>query len=112
MSVTGLLRTQVEIWRATPSVGDTGEVDANYELHTSARCTARRVGGRARRGPAGEFVDVDLVAYFPPGTDIRPEATDEMPDRVRFGGRDYVCVFVEDGFGRGAPLRAGLRATA
>ena len=114
MSVTGLLRTQVEILRASPSVGDTGEVSASYGLLATTRCTVQRARGRTVRGPAGEEVDVDAVAYLPHGTDVRPEGPGQMPDRVRVfengEARDYLCVFVDRGFGKGAPVRAGLRA--
>ncbi len=99
----------MEIWRASPSVGDTGEVDPGYSLDGSAWCTVRRSGRGGARGPAGEFVAVDLVAYFPAGTDVRPEGHGQTPDRVRLDGRDYVCVFVDRGPGRGAPVRIGLR---
>lgn len=116
MSVNGLLRTQVEIWRATPSAGDTGEVSVTWELALATKGTVQRARGRAARGPAGEEVEVDAVAYLPHGTDIRPEGEGEMPDRVRVfekdGGRDYVCVFVDRGFGIRSPVRAGLRSVA
>lgn len=108
VSVTGLLRTEVEILRASPSVGDTGEVDPGYAIHATARCTVRRAGGGGARGAAGEFVAVALVAYFPADTDVRPDGHGLTPDRVRLDGRDYVCVFVDRGSGRGAPVRVGL----
>jgi hypothetical protein len=109
VSVTGLLRTQAEIHRASPSVADSGEVDPGYALIATARCTVRRAGGGRARGPAGEFVAVESVAYFPAGTDVRPEGHGQTPDRVRLDGRDYVCAFVDRGPGRGAPVRVGLR---
>ena len=109
VSFTGLLRTEVEIRRASPSVADTGEVDPGYALHATARCTVRRAGGGSARGPAGEFVAVELVAYFPAGTDVRPGGHGQTPDRVRLEGRDYSCVFVDRGVRSGAPVRAGLR---
>ncbi len=109
MSFTGLLRTDVEIHRASPSVGDTGEVDPGYAITATARCTVRRAGGGTARGSAGEFVAVESVAYFHAGTDIRPEGHGQTPDRVRLDGRDYVCVFVDRGPHSGAPVRVGLR---
>jgi hypothetical protein len=112
LSVTGLLRTEAEIWRAAPSTGDTGEVEPGYAFFASARCTAQPARGRAVRTAAGELVEADVVAYFPEGTDLRPGAPGEMPDRVRLAGCDYVCVFVVRGPGRGSPVRAGLRAPA
>ena len=116
MSFNGLLRTQVEIWRATPNVGDTGEVSAIYELALTMKCTVQRARGRTVRGPAGEVVKVDAVAYLPHGADVRPEGPGEMPDRVRVfendEERDYLCVFVDRGFGSRAPVRAGLQVTA
>ncbi len=116
MSMNGLLRTRVEIWRPTPSVGDTGEVSATYGLESTVKCNVQRARGRIARGPAGEEVDVDAVAYLPRGTDVRPEGAGQMPDRVRVfeddEGRDYICVFVDRGPGRGSPVRAGLRLVA
>ena len=109
MSFTGLLRTEVEIHRASPSVADTGEVDPGYALLGTAMCTVRRAGGGGARGGAGEFVAVELVAYFPAGTDVRPAGHGQTPDRVRLDGRDYVCAFVDRGPGRGAPVRVGLK---
>ncbi len=109
MSVHGLLRTSAGIYRASPSVADTGEVDPGYTLDSTAMCTVRRAGGGGARGAAGEFVAVELVAYFPAGTDVRPEGHGRTPDRVRLDGRDYVCAFVDAGPGRGAPVRVGLR---
>jgi len=44
MSFTGLLRTDVEIWRASPSVGDTGEVDPGYALRSTSKCTTEGHG--------------------------------------------------------------------
>ena len=110
MSFTGLLRTDVEIWRASPSVDDTGEVDPGYALNATAKCTVRRAGGGSARGPAGEFVAVKFVAYFHAGTDVRPEGHGQTPDRVRLDGRDYVCVFVDRGPNSAAPVRVGLKA--
>ena len=112
MSLPGLLRTDAEIWRASPAVGETGEVEANYALLGSARCAVQRPRGGTARGSAGELVEVELVAYFRPGTDIRPELPGEMPDRVRLDGCDYVCVFVDRSFGRHAPVRAGLKGVS
>lgn len=112
MSFTGLLRTDVEIWRASPSVGDTGEVDPGYAINATLKCTVRRTGGGSARGPAGEFVAVELVAYFQAGIDIRPESQGQTPDRVRLDGRDYVCFFVDRGPNSGAPVRVGLKAVS
>jgi len=112
MSFTGLLRTDVEIWRASPSVGDGGEVDPGYALHSTSKCTLRRTGSGSARGGAGEFVAAEWVAYFPAGTDLRPEGHGQTPDRVRVDARDYVCVFVDRGPRSGAPVRAGLRAVS
>ncbi len=112
MSFTGLLRTDVEIFRASPSVGDSGEVDPGYALNATTKCTIRRAGGGSARGAAGEFVAAELVAYFNAGTDVRPGGHGQTPDRVRIDGRDYVCVFVDGGPHSGAPVRVGLRAVS
>ena len=56
--------------------------------------------------------DAELVAYFPAGTDLRPEGHGQTPDRVRVDARDYVCVFVDPGPRAGAPVRGGLRAVS
>ena len=109
MSIKGLLRTDAEIWRASPSVDDTGEVQANYSLLGAVRCTAQSARGRTVRGPAGEVAQVELVAYFPTGTDLRPERPGQMPDRVRLEESDYVCVFVDRGFDRTSPVKVGLK---
>ena len=109
MSATGLMRTEAEIWRASRVVSDTGEVGASWQLLASTRLAVRRTRGGAARDSAGEVVKVDLVAYLPRGTDLRPEGPGQSPDRVRINGRDHTCVFVDKGQERGAPVRAGLR---
>jgi len=109
VSLNGLLRTEAEVWRASRVVNDTGEVELEWSLASSPRCSVRRVRGGAARGPAGETISVDLVAYFPPGTELRPEGPGQTPDRIRIAGRDHVCVFVDRGSSRGAPVKAGLR---
>jgi hypothetical protein len=109
VSFNGLLRTEAEIMRATPAVADTGEVTLSWELLAKVRSSARRTRGRTVRNASGELVEVDLVAYFPPGTDIRPEGRGETPDRVKIAGREHACVFVDRGFDARAPVRAGLK---
>ena len=108
MSLDGLLDTDCEILRATPSVKDTGEVELAWAVQSQTHCATSRVKGGAVRGSAGERVRADLVAHFAPGTDIRPEGADQAPDRVRIQGREYVCVLVDRGPTRRSPVRAVL----
>ncbi len=108
MSLTGLLDTDCEILRATPAVGDTGEVALTWNVVAATRCAVSRPKGGAVRGPAGEELRAELVAHFPPGTDVRPERGGELPDRVRIDGSDYTCVLVDGGGTRPAPVRVVL----
>jgi hypothetical protein len=108
MSLTALLDTDCEILRATPSTGDTGEVSLTWNVVASTKCAVSRAKGGAVRGPAGETLRADFVAYFPPGTDVRPEVGGELPDRVRIDGSDYVCLIVDGGGRRTMPVRAVL----
>ncbi len=108
MSLHGLLNTDCEILRATPEVGDTGEVELTWNVLAETRCATSRVRGGSVRGPAGEEFRAELVAYFAPGTDIRPEGEGELPDRVRIEGREYVCVLADNGSDRHEPVRAAL----
>ena len=108
MSLDGLLDTNCEILRATPSVKDTGEVELTWQVLAETRCRTSRVRGRTVRGPAGEEIRAEVVAHLPPGTDIRPAGGGELPDRVRIEGREYTCVLVDSGGDRRAPVRAVL----
>ena len=108
MSLTGLLKTDCDILRATPSTGDTGEVELSWAVVASTRCAVSRPKGGAVRGLAGEELRAELVAHFPPGTDVRPEGGGELPDRVRIDGSEYVCVLVDSRGRRPMPVRAVL----
>lgn len=109
MSFLGLLRTEAQLWRAEKTVRPTGEVALNWTHVASVRCSLRRSRGGLVRGPAGETLAADFVAYLPPGVDIRPEFAGQTPDKLRIEGRDYLCVFVDRGPSRSSPIKVGLK---
>ncbi len=112
MSFRGLMRTYAEIWRATKSVSDTGEVSLTWALLGTAHANVQRARGNMTRRLAGEEIEIHMILHVPPGTAIEPEHADSPPDRVRVEGGTYVCVFVDRGPKPYGPVKVELSAVA
>ena len=112
--MSGLLVNTATIARWTRTLGSDLTYDAPSwsTVATGVACNLQERGARGMATVARSQVQYDAVGYFPPETDLRPDASDKAEgDRVTVGGKIYTVVAVLDQVGRGAFLKALLRRT-
>lgn len=113
MSLAARLDQTADIERATPSVGATGEVTLAWTpIAAGVPCALCPRSSILRAAIPGLRHATTHVAWFPPGTDLRPDAAQALGDRVVVDGALYRVLNVEDVAHRGRLLRAELAKEA
>jgi len=108
-----LLNKTATIERNTPATSATGTQTAQWTtVATNVPCALQARRGDTRPGPIGQELDADFLAWFPAGTDLRPQAAGGAMDRVTIEGATYLVRIVADVAGRGKLLAAYLKREA
>jgi len=74
-------------------------------------CALQPVNGKSSADVVGVTLGAQMKMYLPHSTDIRPENSGGVPDRVTIDDNVYTVVYVEDMAGRGRFKKAYLRLT-
>jgi len=111
MSYLGLLDTTATIERATPSTNGMGETSLSWsEVATGVKCILQPARPSSILRDFGYQLEADYEAFFPKGTDLKPQDSTGQRDRVKVGTNYYTVLGVY-GIGTGEVGKAkGIRA--
>ena len=115
MSSLSLMSHRCKIQRSGNTNVDGVIVRSWSDLATDVRCLVQESNGRFFHSPSGKFLDCSAVGFFPIGTDIKPQATGDVDDRIvmtsptRLNNVIYSVLFACDEAGQGDHLTVYLQ---
>ena len=113
MSILSLLNQSATIERSTPARAATGEVSASWAaVATGVSCRLEAGPTQAQLRDVGFSLTADAMAMFPSGTDVQPQTTNGLGDRVLIDGVRYLVLGVRPLAGTEKVLAAALQRQA
>ncbi len=112
MSYLGHLDTSATIERATASTSGMGEVSLSWAEQGTAKCHLIPARPSSIMRDFGCQLEADYEAFFPAGTDIKPQDSTGARDRLLIDSKYYTVLGVFDMSGKQKGLRAYLRRMA
>lgn len=89
-----------------------GEVSPSWAKVEDTKALILPRGMTHRQADYGQEIDADFMGIFFPGTDIKPQTSDGLQDRVKANGVIYMVQYVMNLKGRSKVLQVFLKREA